>query len=95
MQLSQFSLCVIAARICCGLVVITCTSSLAVVAGALDGWFQGHPSLLLFFVMVGFPVFMTTGEAIIQDQFLKWRRHDDSSATGVNSLCGVVFSSAS
>ena len=84
-QLTQFSICVIAARICCGAVVITCAHNLAVVAEAVDSCFRGHPSLLLFFVMVGFPVFMNTGEAIIQDQFLKWRRNG-TSTTGVNEL---------
>lgn len=81
-QLAQFSLCVIAARICCGVVVITGASVLATFAAALDSPFQGHPTALLFFVMVAFPVMMNTIQALIQDQFLKWRSHDTSGASG-------------
>lgn len=54
-QLAQFSLCVIAARICCGVVVITGASVLATFAAALDSLFQGHPTALLFFCHGGLP----------------------------------------
>lgn len=82
-QLTQFSICVIAARICCGVVVITFAGALAAVAAVMDSCFKGHPTELLLFVMVVFPVLMNTGQAWIQDQFLKWRSHDQINLSGV------------
>lgn len=56
----------------CGSVVITAAPVLAHVAATLDAAFHGHPTLLLYFVMVACPVLMNTGQAWVQDQFLKW-----------------------
>lgn len=71
-QLAQFSACVVAARVTCGAVVIAGASRLAHGAAALDRAFRGHPTALLFFVMVVCPVLMNTGQAWVQDHFLKW-----------------------
>lgn len=72
MQLAQFSACVVVARMLCGAVVIIAAPLLVHTAATLDSAFHGHPTLLLFFVMVACPVLMNTGQACIQDQFLKW-----------------------
>lgn len=71
-QLAQFSVCVVIARLVCGTVVVTGAGALAHVAAALDRAFHGHPTLLLYFVMVACPVCMNTGQAWVQDQVLKW-----------------------
>lgn len=79
-QLAQFSVCVVIARMLCGTVVIVGTGALAPVAAALDRAFRGHPALLLYFVMVACPVCMNTGQAWLQDQFLKWAAWGPSGA---------------
>jgi STIMATE family len=73
MQLAQFTVCVVLARILCGVVVIAASAHLAALAAALDGFFPGRPVALLLFVMVVCPMGMNTGQACVQDQFLKWR----------------------
>jgi hypothetical protein len=83
-QLTQFSLCVIAARVCCGVLVIIGSGVLAKGAATLDSLFKGHPTALLLFVMVVFPVMLNTLQALTQDHFLKWRARDTGSHTGAH-----------
>jgi hypothetical protein len=80
---------VIVARIVCGIVVITSTWALAVVAAQLDSLFHGHPTELLLFVMVAFPVTMNTVQAWIQDQFLKWRERSACALAG--AFCSICI----
>eukprot|EP00892_Ulva_mutabilis_P001099 jgi/Ulvmu1/10990/UM007_0170.1 len=89
-QLAQFTACVIAARILCGAAVITSSPLLAHVAASLDTAFRGHPSLLLYFVMVACPVLMNTGQAWVQDQFLKWGSWDQAGSGGGGVAAGPL-----
>lgn len=50
-------------------------------AGRLDAAFAGHPTRLLFFVMICGPLAMNLIQAWIQDQVLRWRRPPPASGT--------------
>lgn len=87
--------CTIVSRIICGILVVSTINYLQVAAAGLDTLFAGHPDILLFFVMVGIPVFMNVLLAWIVDQVLKWKHRKqikrlDSDAPGTALLSTVA-----
>lgn len=76
-------LCVIPARVFCGVLVNLFTGVLAVFARILAQIFKGHPDVELVFVLVAGPVVINSIQYIIQDMFLA-----QSSVTSTDSLDG-------
>lgn len=73
-QASEWTACVVIARAGCGCLVLALGPVLASAAAHLDLWFDGHPSLLLAFVMVCCPLAMNAAQLVAQDVTLKvWR----------------------
>lgn len=72
-QLTEFTVCVVAARLCCAAFVLLLSPALVGAARALDRAFENHPVALLFTVMICCPVLMNVAQAWVQDQFLAWR----------------------
>lgn len=75
-QLVEWTLAVAVARFCCGLSVLVLRgSALSAVAAGVDGFFSGSsPSLELFSVMLGGPLLMNAGQALVQDGVLRAKR---------------------
>lgn len=70
-QTLEWSTCVVIARTLCGLSVFLLAPTLQGVAHGLDNAFSGHPTLLLFFVMVCCPLLMNGMQLLLQDSVLK------------------------
>ena len=70
-QTLEWSICVVIARALCGLSVFLLAPTLQGVAHGLDNAFTGHPTLLLFFVMVCCPLLMNGMQLLLQDSVLK------------------------
>ncbi|KAI7837995.1 hypothetical protein COHA_008177 [Chlorella ohadii] len=81
-QLAEWVACVVLARAMCGTIVVLLGSALVHVAQGLDRLFEGHPTLLLYTVMVCCPLLMNLCQALIQDLVLKWRSAKDGTAAG-------------
>lgn len=73
-QMVEWVLCVVGARAVCGTLVIVLGPVLVHAARLLDWLFQGHPTLLLFAVMIICPLLMNMIQVLIQDAILMWRR---------------------
>lgn len=85
-QLAEFSIAVIVGRVICGSLVILTRSVLIHVAAVLDHLFRGHPTALLYFVMVMCPLCMNLVQALVQDAVLKFRKDGKSSPKIQQSL---------
>lgn len=72
-QLGEWVGCVVLARVLCGTLVVLLGSLLVHVAQGIDSLFTGHPTLLLFFVMICCPLLMNICQVLVQDLVLKWR----------------------
>ncbi|PRW61577.1 hypothetical protein C2E21_0672 [Chlorella sorokiniana] len=72
-QLAEWVACVVLARVMCGTVVVLLGSALVHIAQGLDSLFEGHPTLLLYTVMICCPLLMNICQVLIQDLVLKWR----------------------
>jgi hypothetical protein len=83
LQATEWSLCVIAARVLCGGIVALLSPLLQAIAATLDSIFDGHPTILLFFVMICCPLLMNAAQLLIQDAILKGRR---GAVTAVTAL---------
>ncbi|PRW61104.1 hypothetical protein C2E21_0645 [Chlorella sorokiniana] len=83
-QLAEWVACVVLARGMCGTIVLLLGPVLIYIAQGLDSLFEGHPTLLLYTVMVCCPLAMNLCQALIQDVVLKWRSPSASSAAGGN-----------
>lgn len=70
-QTIEWSTCVVIARAFCGLCVLLLAPALQGLALGLDNAFAGHPTLLLFFVMVCCPLIMNGTQLLLQDAVLK------------------------
>lgn len=73
-QAGEWSLCVVTARALCGGIVAVLAPLLQIFAEGLDAVFDGHPRILLFFVMVCCPLLMNAAQLLIQDAILKGRQ---------------------
>lgn len=63
MQLAEWTLCVVAARVCVGALVVASANGLLLpVASAIDRLYAGRPTALLFSVMVACPLAMNTAQ---------------------------------
>eukprot|EP00884_Botryococcus_braunii_P004807 jgi/Botrbrau1/14327/Bobra.0287s0019.1 len=82
LQLVEWTVCVILARVVCGGLVVGGQGVLVRVAAVLDQGFRGHPVALLFFVMIMCPLFMNLFQALVQDAVLKMRGMHSSEAAG-------------
>jgi hypothetical protein len=76
-QAGEWSLCVVTARALCGGIVALLVPFLQIFAGGLDAVFNGHPTILLFFVMICCPLLMNAAQLLIQDATLKGRQRDE------------------
>eukprot|EP01025_Chloroclados_australasicus_P024771 TRINITY_DN24850_c0_g1_i1.p1 TRINITY_DN24850_c0_g1~~TRINITY_DN24850_c0_g1_i1.p1 ORF type:complete len:337 (+),score=33.94 TRINITY_DN24850_c0_g1_i1:185-1195(+) len=90
-QLFEFTICVVLARVICGVLIICGGAPLSVVAAALDRAFQGHPDVLLLFVMVCCPMAMNMLQAYIQDQWLKFRGRQGCACDSVPADEGLLM----
>uniref|UniRef100_A0A7S0Y9J2 Uncharacterized protein n=1 Tax=Polytomella parva TaxID=51329 RepID=A0A7S0Y9J2_9CHLO len=72
-QVIGWVICVFISRLTVGMTVVLGIPILEKAAKCLDRWFDGHPDLYLFTVMVGCPMILNVGQAWIQDQVLKWK----------------------
>ncbi|GAB4815021.1 hypothetical protein N2152v2_002067 [Parachlorella kessleri] len=81
LQMSEWVLCVVAARAVCGTLVILLGRVLGHVAEALDDAFRGHPTLLLYFVMICCPLCMNMIQVLIQDAIIKWQKPASASTS--------------
>jgi hypothetical protein len=73
-QLTEWMLMNIISRVVCGFIIIPLSPLLQVISEAVDYSFRGHPNVLLFSVMVAWPMLMNMAQAWVQDQVLKWKR---------------------
>ncbi|PSC74764.1 GUCD1 isoform X2 [Micractinium conductrix] len=73
-QLAEWVTCVIAARALCGGLVVLLGPVLAHGAKGLDSLFAGHPTGLLFFVMICCPLLMNVCQVLVQDLVLKFAK---------------------
>jgi len=71
LQAGEWSLCVVVARALCGGTVALLAPILQFFAEGLDALFSGHPTILLFFVMICCPLLMNAAQLLIQDAILK------------------------
>ncbi|DBA75969.1 TPA: hypothetical protein ACH3X2_008905 [Trebouxia sp. C0005] len=85
-QLAEFSVAVIIGRVICGSLVILGRGVLIHVAALLDNLFYGHPTALLYFVMVMCPLCMNLVQALVQDAVLKFKQDGKSSPKTQQSL---------
>lgn len=81
-QLAEWVLCVVLARVLCGVTVVLLGSLLVHVAQGIDSLFSGHPTVLLFFVMIMCPLLMNICQVLVQDLVLKWRGRGGAAAGG-------------
>lgn len=77
LQAAEWTGCVVAARAACGGAVVALSPVLEVAAAGLDALFAGHPTLLLFAVMVACPLLMNAAQLLLQDAGLRGRQHGD------------------
>lgn len=73
LQAAEWAVCVVAARAMCGGAVVALSPALEAAAAALDALFAGHPTLLLFAVMVACPLLMNAAQLLLQDAGLRGR----------------------
>ena len=85
LQAAEWSFCVVIARALCGGIVAILASSLGIIAEGLDALFNGHPTLLLFFVMICCPLLMNAAQLLIQDAILKGRQR----GAGAEAVVGL------
>lgn len=85
-QLAEFSVAVIVGRVICGSMVILGRGILIHVAAVLDRLFYGHPTALLYFVMVMCPLCMNLIQALVQDAVLKFKKDGKESPKTQQSL---------
>ncbi|KAK9840897.1 hypothetical protein WJX84_000898 [Apatococcus fuscideae] len=78
-QLIEWTLAMTLARIAVGSIVVSAQALLVDAARLLDAAFAGHPTALLYFVMVMCPLFMNLTQALIQDAVLKWKQKQNTS----------------
>ncbi|KAK9866951.1 hypothetical protein WJX84_004349 [Apatococcus fuscideae] len=78
-QLVEWTLAMTLARLIVGTTVIAAKELLVDAARLLDAAFAGHPTALLYFVMVMCPLFMNLIQALIQDAVLKWKQKRSTS----------------
>lgn len=83
LQAGEWSCCVVVARALCGGIVAILASLLAVIAEGLDSVFDGHPTILLFFVMICCPLLMNAAQLLVQDAILKGRIQWGAATTAV------------
>ncbi|KAL4452727.1 hypothetical protein ABPG75_008389 [Micractinium tetrahymenae] len=81
-QLAEWVLCVVLARALCGTLVVLLGSLLVHVAHGIDSLFAGHPTVLLFFVMIMCPLLMNICQVLVQDLVLKWRSRGGAAPGG-------------
>jgi STIMATE family len=83
LQAGEWSLCVVVARALCGGLIAILAPLLQIVAAGLDAGFNGHPTILLFFVMICCPLLMNATQLLIQDAILKGRQRGGAGAVAV------------
>lgn len=76
-QLLVWVFATIVGRVVCGALVLLAAHQLQYISIFLDTLFEGHPALLLFFVMVTCPLLMNLAQAWIQDHVLKRKSTDE------------------
>lgn len=73
-QAGEWALCVVLARALNGVLIVLLGPILQIVANGLDSMFSGHPTMLLFAVMICCPLLMNAMQLLIQDAVLKGRK---------------------